>query len=78
MSDPAQIQPGSSDSAHCDAESRVEVSLGGAAPAGEADHSSAKPGESLRDLLLRFAGSCSGPADMSRRHDFYAHGTPDE
>ncbi len=78
MSDPAQIQPGSSNSANFDAAARVEVALGGASSANEADHTNATPGESLRDLLLRFAGSCSGPTDMSRRHDFYAHETPDE
>ena len=35
------------------------------------------PDESLRELLLRFAGSCPGlPADMAQQHDHYIHGTP--
>ncbi len=34
-------------------------------------------GESLRDLLLEFAGSCPGlPPDMAEQHDHYIHGTP--
>jgi hypothetical protein len=33
--------------------------------------------ESLRDLLLRFAGTCTGlPSDMAEQHDHYIHGTP--
>ncbi|GIW79051.1 MAG: hypothetical protein KatS3mg105_0858 [Gemmatales bacterium] len=33
--------------------------------------------QSLRDLLLEFAGSCSGlPHDMAAQHDHYIHGTP--
>jgi hypothetical protein len=34
-------------------------------------------GNSLRDRLLQFAGSCPGlPADMAEQHDHYIHGTP--
>ena len=34
-------------------------------------------GESLRDMLLRFAGTCHGlPSDMAEQHDHYIHGTP--
>ena len=34
-------------------------------------------GESLRDMLMRFAGTCPGlPSDMAEQHDYYIHGTP--
>jgi hypothetical protein len=34
-------------------------------------------GETLRDLLLRFAGTFTGlPSDMAEQHDHYIHGTP--
>jgi hypothetical protein len=72
--DPGQIQQHGSDAANYG----VAVSLGNANQASGVDSLSANPGESLRELMLRFAGSCSGPADMSSRHDYYAHGTSDE
>ena len=36
-------------------------------------------GETLREFLMRFAGSCPGlPSDMAEQHDHYIHGTPKE
>ena len=36
-----------------------------------------QPAESLRDMLLRFAGTCPGlPSDMAEQHDHYLYGTP--
>jgi hypothetical protein len=33
--------------------------------------------ESLREMLLRFAGSIDGlPSDMAEQHDYYIHGRP--
>ncbi len=34
-------------------------------------------GESLRDVLMEFAGCMKGlPEDMAAQHDHYIHGTP--
>lgn len=34
-------------------------------------------GDSLRELLLQFAGTCTDlPSDMAEQHDHYIHGTP--
>lgn len=36
-----------------------------------------QPGQSLREFLMEFAGSCQGlPPDMAEQHDHYIHGTP--
>lgn len=36
-----------------------------------------KDGQSLRDFLLKHAGTASGlPRDLAEQHDHYLHGTP--
>jgi hypothetical protein len=41
--------------------------------------SQSSPEQTLAEKLLKYAGKAKGlPSDLSRRHDFYVHGTPDD